>query len=225
MPPQHLSGQMLSLGFGTEIIYSFVIIVCSLLIYFGTKELYELSKYKGIKYFREAFLFFAAAFFFRSFIKFLLMFFGTTPVHELIHPYMRIITLFIFMFASSMAIFYLLYSMMWKRWRNAPKLIYFYLLAAIISLASIIFNNTLIILGVYLLLLIFIVSIMLIAHKISRNKKSNMYIIYMLISLFLILNIIDILIPRFLQLYQLLIYLISLALFLLIFYKVTKKTG
>jgi hypothetical protein len=218
MPPMHAPGHMMSLGIQTELIYSFVIIVCSLLIYFGTRELYSLSKYKGIKYFREAFLFFAAAFFFRSFIKFLLIFFGIGRPHELSPIYFGIAALFIFMFASSMAIFYLLYSMLWKK---SPKLIYlFYILAILISIVSIIFNSTFVILGVYLLLIVFIVSIMILAHK-----KSNMYIIYILISLFLILNIIDILLPNFLQLYQILIYLISLTLFLTIFYKVTKKTG
>ena len=62
---------LMSLGFGSELIYSFVIILCSLMVYFGTKELYELSSYKGIKYFREAFLFFAIAYAFRSVIKFI----------------------------------------------------------------------------------------------------------------------------------------------------------
>ena len=45
----------LSPGMTTEILYSFVIIFCSLMIYFGTKELYELSGHKGIKYFRYSF--------------------------------------------------------------------------------------------------------------------------------------------------------------------------
>lgn len=60
-------------GFSAEIIYSFVIIVCSLMIYFGTREIYRLSQHKGIKYFRTAFLFFAFAYFSRSFIKFLMI--------------------------------------------------------------------------------------------------------------------------------------------------------
>ena len=67
MPPQ----------IGAELIYSFVIIACSLMVYYGTKELYELSSYKGIKYFRQAFLFFAIAYFFRYSIRFILSFFNT----------------------------------------------------------------------------------------------------------------------------------------------------
>ena len=63
---------MMGMGMSSEIIYSFVIIFCSLLVYFGTKEIYELSSHKGIKYFREAFLFFAIAYFFRFLIKVIL---------------------------------------------------------------------------------------------------------------------------------------------------------
>ena len=62
-------GEFISLGMGAELIYSFVIILCSLLIYFETKELYELSSHKGIKYFRRSFLFFGIAYFVRYFIK------------------------------------------------------------------------------------------------------------------------------------------------------------
>ena len=54
-------GKLINLNIGTEIVYSFVIIVCSLMIYFGTKELYKLTSHKGIKYFRQSFLFFAFA--------------------------------------------------------------------------------------------------------------------------------------------------------------------
>ena len=73
-------GRLADLGIGSEIIYSFVIIVCSLMIYFATKELYELSKHKGIKYFRLSFLFFAIAYFFRSFIKIVLFYFDKQEI-------------------------------------------------------------------------------------------------------------------------------------------------
>jgi len=48
-------GKLMNAGISGEIIYSFVIIVCSLMIYFGTKELYKLTSHKGIKYFRLSF--------------------------------------------------------------------------------------------------------------------------------------------------------------------------
>jgi hypothetical protein len=50
--------QMLNVSSGTELIYSFVIMLC-VYGFLGTKQIYELSSHKGIKYFRLAFLFFA----------------------------------------------------------------------------------------------------------------------------------------------------------------------
>ena len=171
MPINHLTGRAIGegfrqslgrfaeIGFGTEIIYSFIIIICSLMIYFGTRELYELTSHKGIKYFRQAFLFFALAYFFRSFIKFTLTYFNVGQIFN-IYPrtfYFGLgqITLFIFMYFSAMAIFYLLYSVMWKKWNGNSKKIYlFHLLAFVIAISSILFRNPLVYLGINLLLLL-----------------------------------------------------------------------
>ena len=59
MPP-HFAGPMSTIG--TELLYSFIIIAISLIIYFSTREIEILSSYKGIKYFRFAFMFFGIAF-------------------------------------------------------------------------------------------------------------------------------------------------------------------
>ena len=225
MPPV---GHLINPGFGTEIIYSFIIIICSLMVYFGTKELYELSNHKGIKYFRQAFLFFAIAYLFRSIIKFFLVFFNIGRVFEFTPRGLGIITLFLFMYFSSMAVFYLIYSVMWKKWNKDSNIIYlFHLLAFIIALVSIVSKSGLIYLALNVLLLIFIILVVFIAYNNSKNKKKrhNMYIIYVLLSIFWILNILDILIPSFLQTFKLFIYLVSIVIFLLILYKVLTKTG
>ena len=223
-------------GFETEILYSFIIIICSLMIYFGTKELYELSSHKGIKYFREAFLFFALAYFFRSFIKYILISFGITKIIDFSPNFPREfmlfaslfskITLFIFIYLSSMAIFYLLYSFMWKQWNENSKKIYiFHTIAIIISIISISINTNLTYLILNSLLLIFIFFIVLTASKKRKKKKNKLYPIYILLFIFWILNIIDILVPEFLKTFQLFIYLSSSGIFLLILYKVIKKIG
>ena len=222
----------MTLGFGTEIIYSFVIIVCSLMIYFGTKELYELSSHKGIKYFRQAFLFFAIAYFFRSFIKFILIYFNASQILDIHHQASGFIfsqlTLGIFMYFSAMAIFYLLYSVMWKKWNGNSKKIYlFHFLAFAIALISIMFGNSLVYFGINFLLLLFVIFTFFISRKQSKHKKSkhNLHVIYTLLFLFWILNIIDILIPSFFQTFQLFIYLASLGIFFVMVYKVLKRTG
>jgi hypothetical protein len=225
MPP--FIEKIATIGLGTELLYSFVIIVCSLMIYFGTKELYELSSYKGIKYFRQSFLFFAIAYFFRSFIKFILLYFNLREIHEFSPIFFGNLTLFVFMYFSSLAIFYLLYSVMWKKW-NSPKKVYlFHLLALVISSVIIISNNSLVYLGLNILLFVIVLIIVGISRKNVKKKTKghNLYAIYLLLLFFWILNIIDILIPEFFQTLQLFIYLISIFIFLMILYKVLKKSG
>lgn len=233
MPPftPQFIGNIINSGFGTEIIYSFVIIVCSLMIYFGTKELYELSSYKGIKYFRQTFLFFAIAYFFRSFIKFIIIFFDVKGIIEfspIAFKAAGLLTQFAFMYFSSMALFYLLYSVLQKKWNGNPYKIYvFHSLAVIISFISILSNNSLIYLGINLSLILIAILIVYISYQDKKNKKKghNLYFIYVLLSIFWILNIIDTLIPDFFRGFQLFIYLASTGVFLLVLYKVVKKIG
>jgi len=190
-------------GFETEMIYSFVIILCCLMIYFGTKNIYKLSSYKGINYFRSAFLFFAIALFFHSFIKFILFYF---KFGRIIDFRFGAIPMFLFMYFSLISIFYLIYSIVWKKWRNI-RVFHFHIVALIISLISI---------------FIFLVVIVYNLYKKSKNK--NLYLIYSLLLIFWILNIIDVMIPNFFQ-FQIIIYLASLTIFMAITYKVLKKIG
>lgn len=219
---------LLSCEIGIELIYSFVIIICSLMIYHATKEMYELSSHKGIKYFRQSFLFFAIAYFFRYFILSVLFFFNVHEVLEISPGFLGWVSIFVFLYSSSMAIFYLLYSVMWKKWNESRLKIYlFNTLALVIALIGASFANIATYLGINLFLLAFIIFVILIAYKDSNKKQKGkgLYFIYLLLSIFWILNIIDILIPRFLQIYQLLIYLISILLFMVILYKVLKRAG
>jgi len=190
--------------------------------------MFELSSYKGIKYFRQAFLFFAIAFFFRYFIKFLLMFFNLKEVLEISPMFIGGISLFIFLYSSSMAVFYLLYSVMWKKWNHSKLKIYlFNFFALIIAIVGVLFRGFFINLILIAALLFFISFILFLAYKNLRGSKKgkSLYLIYFLLFVFCIFNIIDILIPRFLQLYQLVIYLISAFIFMIILYKVLKRTG
>jgi len=223
---RYFPAELIGLGFGSELLYSFVIIVCSLMIYIGTKELYELSSYKGIKFFRQAFLFFAIAYFFRTISKFFILFSyqKISPFHPI---FLLSITSLIFIYFSFLAIFYLLQSFMWKKWNKWPHLIYlFHVLALLIAVATILSRSHFFYLGANVLLLISIIIIVGIRYMGSDNKKSyNLYAIYLLLFIFWILNIVDILIPRFLETAQLFIYLLSSGIFLLILYKVLTRVG
>ena len=218
-------GRLMNSGIQGEIIYSFIIIACSLMIYFGTKELYNLTSHKGIKYFRQAFLFFALAYFFRSFIKIILFYFEKGELLAFL-PIFGSITLFMFMYFSSMAIFYLLYSVMWKKWKWKSTISIFHLTSLIIATTTILFRNPTAYLIINILLFTFISLTVYLSHKQPKKRKpTNLYIIYLMLFFFWILNIIDILVPNFLRTFQLFIYLTSLGIFLSILYKVIKKTN
>jgi len=219
----------INLGIGAEIIYSFVIIFCSLMIYFGTREIYDLSSYKGIKYFRQAFLFFAIAYFFRLFIQFVVASFN---IHEILELYPLAIgyaSILIFMYFSTMSIFYLIYSVKWKRWENNSKMIYFFhAIAILISLATIIFDKPYFYLGLNAVLFVSAGILIFLSSRTQKSKsrrKNRFDKVYLLLLVFLVLNIINILVPIFLETVKLFLYLTSLSIFFVILYKVLKKSG
>ncbi|MGV8151673.1 MAG: hypothetical protein ACP5OG_01205 [Candidatus Nanoarchaeia archaeon] len=221
-------GKIMDIGIGTEVIYSFVIIICSLMIYFATKELYNLTKHKGIKYFRMGFLFFALAYFFRSFIKFIFMTIGIDGHTQFSRTFFGGFSFMFFMYFSSMAIFYIIYSVVSKRFENKEWAVYIlHSIAIAIALIVALFRNPIIVLIINFIFFIAALLFILIAYHESKNKKKglNLYAIYSMLFIFFILNIIDALVPTFLQTYQLIIYLFSTTIFLLILYKVLTKVG
>ncbi len=217
-------GRLMNLGIGSEIIYSFVIIVCSLMIYYATKELYELTKHKGIKYFRLSFLFFALAYFFRSFIKIILFYFNRQEIRTIL-PIFGNLTLFIFIYLSVMAIFFLIYSVTYKKWKPKYILPLAHIIAIIVSLIITLsgFSLPLYLLLNSLLLILIGFTVYTAYHQSKKKKSLNLYVIYLLLSIFWIFNILDILVPNFFQTFQLIIYLVSSGIFLTILYKVLRK--
>jgi hypothetical protein len=225
-------GRMMMANLGTEVLYAFVIILCSLMIYFGTREIYNLSKHKGIKYFRLAFLFFALAYFSRTFIKFIVIYFNSTTIMSvsprLLNPLVGIISLFLFIYLSTMAIFYLLYSVMWKKWVNFRFIEWILNIFALCLSAIIVFSaNSLFYLLLNLGLFFVVLFVVIISRATSkkRSHKTGIYPIYLLLLFFWILNIVDILLPKIFQTTQILIYLASLGIFLFMLYKVLRNVG
>ena len=211
---------------GAEVIYSFVIIICSLMIYFGTRELYELSSHKGIKYFRQAFLFFALAYFFRSMIMYFLFVFGFKEILDISMLMIGATTLFLFVYFSSMAVFCLLHSVMWKKWKsNSRKTYLFHFIALVIAGLSLIPRSMFLRFAINIILFLVIIFTVYQVYKESKKKKNKLYASYMLLFVFFLLNVFDILIPDFLTQFKVVIYSASTLVFLLILYKVLKKIG
>src|SRR4030042_2689037 len=97
-----------------EFVYTLIIVVFCGIIYWKTKEIYELTKYKGIKYFRNTFLFLGLSYLLRFVTHMAMM---TTRALDYFIPRnaMMGITQLPVGNLSTMALFYLMYSLIWKR--------------------------------------------------------------------------------------------------------------
>ena len=126
------------------------------------------------------------------------------------------------MYFSLIAIFYLLYSLIWKKDKKNLGIYLMHLLALVITIITILLGNILI--YIILNVLILILILYLIYQKKSK-KKSGLYFIYLLLLVFWIFNILDIFIPNFLQSLQLIIYFVSIGIFFVILYRVLTKIG
>ena len=91
-----------------KILYGIILVVICLVIVARSHRLFKLSSYEGIRYFRNAFLFYAIAFIFRyildSFISYGIIDMGYTNLIRIVFEFFLII-----------AGFFLLYSLLWKR--------------------------------------------------------------------------------------------------------------
>ncbi len=219
---------IMDMGMLLELFYSSIIIMSSLMIYLATKEIHDLSGHRGIGYFRNAFLFFAIAFFFRFMTRYLITELNIARFLN-IHPvFLAIATSFVFLYASTMAMFYLIYSLMWERIDKDHKWVsLLHVLALLIAGISILsIENVMILLVVQAIVFLFIAMESYRSYAKSRRKRKifNTYVIYYLLFVFWILNIIDILIPNFLQFTQVVVYIASAVTMLMILYKVLRKT-
>lgn len=204
-----------------ELLYAALIIAICLFIYFKTKELDELTKHKGIRQFRLTFLFFALAYFFRLVPQL----FRLTDQHI---PQFRIgfhVGYVLFAYASSMALFSLVRSSAWK-YLTHPVLRRawpYHLLAVLTALTIFLRWPMGIFLYLQLALLIVVLTTAYLHHH-KRKKTSFSYSAYVLLAFFWILNIMTVTMPQFLFELKLMLYLISMTLFIIILYKVLWRT-
>lgn len=212
---------MVGLMGSVDIMYSFVIILASIMIYAATKELYELTEHKGIKYFRRAFLFFALAYFFRSWVKFSALFGAVDPFTMRALSW---ISLLLFMATSTVAALYLISSLFAKHLKTRQNEMLLHLTAGLFAFIILFVVNPLVHLAIHALLLLIMVGALTYAHK-QKKKNNGLYTIYVLMGIFWMLNLFDILIPSYLRPFQILVYLSSIALFMGMLYRVLRTTG
>lgn len=205
----------------SEIIYTLIVVFFCLIIYFKTKEVLELTKHRGVDYFRKAFLFFALAYAARFAVH---LFSLSTIVLDYRIPrgFPMLLSLVLTGYFSTIAIFYLVFSALWKTEKEGK---YFGLIsnatAIGISIMALLSRDFFIIYAMQVMLLLFAIAISQTRKK--KARLSQMRIVYLLILVFWFISI-ALLSPRGgpPSQVQTLLQVISLSIFAFIYYKVEK---
>ena len=151
-----------------KIIYGFILTIISIAIVLRTDYLFKISYHQGIRYFRNAFFFYGIAFIFR-YLFFDLFISNPYPInYETIK--------FIFEFFLIMAGFFLLYSLIWKKFEDKEgypsslmnrSIIIFYAMTLILVLIDLVWKS-------YYSLFISQIIIFLIASIVAYKNYINL---------------------------------------------------
>ncbi len=209
-----------------KLVYAVVVTFSCFLVYLKTKELYELTAHKGIKYFRNTFLFFGIAYLIRIFLYSIISISSTLMLSRFFMHLMTNLSFFVMIYASSMAFIYLLLSVFWKKIDkklfNNPYLLN--LIALIIAIASLDEHHPLIFLVLQTILLMLLIVLGYYNNKSSKKEPmSKLYKIYLMIFiLWLVSNLLEF-VMHLSYIIGWVIYLLSITLFLIILLRVSKK--
>lgn len=213
--------------FTAEIAYTFFVVILLFLVYAKTKDLFDLTKHKGIQYFRDAFLFFGLAYLARFILQAIT--FGITQLDTMIS--LRIIVPIIVLplgYLSTLAIFYLAYSTIWKKFKVDYFALIAHCTAGIISVVAFFSRSPEVLSLVQLPIIIFILGITVYKHQKAtqqKKKQSSTTLLYFLISLFWLVNLVLFTPGRFVpREFRFVLQIVSLGVFLVLYYKVTKWT-
>jgi hypothetical protein len=181
------------LAFTSEIVFTLIAVVFCILIYLKTKESYELTKHEGLRYFRDAFLFFGLSYALR-FIFSIFLFSNVAfdflqrperPSPMLILPFIILLGYF-----STVAIFYLLYSSVWKTFNHRYMLGIGHAIAIILSILAFATRSEAILLSLQTILLVLAIAMSMTASIGSKKKRlSSMKALYILISILWLINL------------------------------------
>ena len=179
--------------------------------------MYKLSKYKGIQYFRYTFFFFGLAYLTRFLFHLLKLGFFVVRNQRALRIYSPL-TITLVGYFSTMAIFYLLYSQVWKKFKFESFIIFSNLLAAIIAIISFSTKSPIIISLVQLPIIIAIIYF-------AIKKKSPSKTLYILTSLFWFINLFLLSPGKFIpKNTNIFFHILSIIVFGIIYHKVSKWT-
>ena len=175
------------LVFSAELVFTVIAVIFCFLIYFKTGESYELTKHKGIKYFRDAFLLFGLSYVLRFLFILLLL---TKIAFDFILPKGMFVPIFILPlgYFSTIGIFYLILSTVWKRFNNRNFFILGHGIAILMSVISFFTRSHLILLYFQSALLVLAVVLSSVLHR-GKKKVSQIRFLYFLVSLLWLINL------------------------------------
>jgi len=206
-------------GMMIETLYSLVAIASCFIIYFKTKDLYELTAHRGIRYFRNTFLFFGFASLIRFVFHALPRFMARGP--EFFSFGMFEIVFSISIYLSCVAFFYLLLSILWRKLSKSllKKEYLIHIFALIITLMGMIRMFPSMFILFQLVLFALLAYVLYFAWK-ERKKLNKLYVIYlMMFGLMIMSNVLEFL-SFFTPLIAFMIYCVSIPLFIIVLMKV-----
>ena len=216
-PPLHMNPMMLS----TELLFTIIAVIFCFIIYFKTREIYKLTKYRGIKYFRGAFLFFGLSYLLR-FIFGLIRFSGIAFNFFLPREMFALLFILPLGYFSTIGILYLIFGSIWKRFNSKFLLALGHVIAVMLSIISFITRSHRMLLYLQTALLIIAVVLSFFMHK-KEKKITGIRVLYLLVSALWLINlwIIDERRPFPLEI-EIFFQIVSLVVFIVIYCKVSK---
>ena len=203
------------IGIIGDMFCSLIIVIASFWVFLRTKEFYELSAHEGLKYFRYSFLFFGISF---------LAQLARPLLHDLHIPQLHYIIPF-FVFAGTMAMLCLLYSVLWKRlnWKR-PMMTMVFTSLAVAAIAVSVRLGPVVILVLHSFLFLAVVIISYRDAQTRKKKAFQTHVLYTLLFLGWIANAMaNFALWRFAEV-SILLNAISAVLFIILLRRVLRRT-
>jgi hypothetical protein len=204
-----------------KVFYALIIGIICFTIVMKTNKLFKLSLHQGIRYFRNAFLFYGLAFITRYF------FIGASVFYSL--------NQILFEFFLIMAGFSLLYSLLWKKFERQElevsslfniRIILFYVLALIVVILDYLWKTYCFMFGLQIVIFIYAVIVSYMNYIKDKDKKF-LKLYFGVIILNLIEWILNFIVATFFKWNQIIvinIYILNIIIFSLFLYGVLKVT-
>lgn len=204
-----------------EIIFTLVALIFGLLIYFKTKESYELTKHPGIRYFRDAFLFLGLSYLIRFFFS--IVFLSRIATNAFM-PREVMMPVFIILlgYFSTIGLWCLILSSIWKQLKKDKRLLIIGNIFAIaVSIISFITHSSTIMLYIQLALILSYVIITFISPK-EKKRFTQTKLLYLLVALLWVINLLTAGRPMLPREFGIISQVVAIGLFAVIYHKITK---